>query len=67
MVARGPATTQTRPFSQGLFTLSRELSKDSVLLEGVNCILPFGRRKVLYVRDAIELGREQASFDPVPN
>jgi hypothetical protein len=36
-----------------------------VLLEGVSCILPFGRHKIVYVRDAIEQGREQASFDRV--
>ncbi len=32
----------------------RERLKDSVLLEGVHYIRPFGRRKILYVWDAIE-------------
>ena len=32
----------------------RERLKDSVLLEGVHYIRPFGRRKILYVWAAIE-------------
>jgi hypothetical protein len=32
----------------------RERLKDSVLLEGVHYIRSFGRRKILYVWDAIE-------------
>lgn len=32
----------------------RERLKDSVLLEGVHYIRPFGRRKILYLWDAIE-------------
>lgn len=32
----------------------REQLKDSVLLEGVHYIRPFGRRKILYLWEAIE-------------
>ena len=44
----------------------RERLKDSVLLEGVHYIRPFGRRKILYVWDAIErdIGNH-SRIDPV--
>jgi len=32
----------------------REVLKDSVFIEGVHYIRPFGRRKILFVWDAIE-------------
>ena len=32
----------------------REQLKDAVLLEGVHYVRPFGRRKILYVWEAIE-------------
>ena len=32
----------------------RQQLKDSVLLEGVHYIKPFGRRKILYIWEAIE-------------
>ena len=32
----------------------RERMKDSVLLEGVHYVRPFGRRKILYIWEAIE-------------
>ena len=32
----------------------REYLKDSVLLEGVHYFRPFGRRKILYIWEAIE-------------
>lgn len=39
--------------------------KDSVLLEGIHYVRPFGRRKVLYLWEAVELamlkGTEQAA------
>ncbi len=38
----------------------RERLKDSVLLEGVHYIRPFGGRKTLYLWDAIE--RDMAKF-----
>ena len=28
--------------------------KDSVLIEGMHCVRPFGRRKVLYLWEAVE-------------
>ena len=41
----------------------RERLKDSVLLEGVHYIRPFGGRKILYVWEAIErdMGAKQSS------
>lgn len=32
----------------------REVLKDSVLIEGTHYIRPFGRRKILYIWEAIE-------------
>ena len=32
----------------------REQLKDSVLIEGVHYVRPFGRRKILYIWEAIE-------------
>lgn len=32
----------------------REILKDSVLIEGTHYIRPFGRRKILYIWEAIE-------------
>lgn len=40
----------------------RERLKDSVLLEGVHYIRPFGGRKILYIWDAIE----RDMVNPVP-
>ena len=33
----------------------REQLKDSVLLEGVHYVRPFGRRKILYIWETIEI------------
>lgn len=38
----------------------RERLKDSVLLEGIHYIRPFGGRKILYVQEAIE--RDMCKF-----
>jgi len=35
-------------------TVINNMLKDSVLLEGIHYIRPFGRRKVLYVWEAVE-------------
>lgn len=35
-------------------TVINNLLKDSVLIEGVHYVRPFGRRKVLYVWEAVE-------------
>lgn len=43
----------------------RERLKDSVLLEGVHYIRPFGGRKILYVWEAI--ARDMASYRSVSN
>jgi len=32
----------------------RETLKDSILLEGIHYVRPFGRRKILYIWEAIE-------------
>ncbi len=39
----------------------REQLKDSVLLEGVHCIRPFGGRKILFVWESIERDMALAS------
>lgn len=39
----------------------REQLKDSALLEGVHYIRPFGRRKILYIWEAIERDMFSAS------
>ncbi len=45
----------------------REQLKDAVLLEGVHYVRPFGRRKILFVWEAIERDLFNASgFAPVP-
>ncbi len=36
-------------------TVINNMLKDSVLLEGIHYIRPFGRRKVLYLWEAVEL------------
>lgn len=33
----------------------RQQLKDSALIEGIHYIKPFGRRKILYLREAIEI------------
>jgi hypothetical protein len=40
----------------------RERLKDSVLLEGVHYLRPFGGRKILFVWEAIERDMKVASF-----
>jgi hypothetical protein len=40
----------------------RERLKDSVLLEGVHYLRPFGGRKILYVWETIEEDMRQASL-----
>lgn len=40
----------------------RERLKDSVLLEGVHYMRPFGRRKILYIWEAIERDMRQSSL-----
>lgn len=46
----------------------RERLKDSVLLEGVHYIRPFGGRKILYIWEAIErdIGQRSANSCLVP-
>lgn len=45
----------------------REQLKDAVLLEGVHYVRPFGRRKILYVWEAIERDLfSRASLDAIP-
>jgi hypothetical protein len=46
----------------------RERLKDSVLLEGVHYIRPFGGRKILYIWEQIEadMGRGAASSFAIP-
>lgn len=46
----------------------RERLKDSVLLEGVHYIRPFGGRKILYIWEQIEadMGRSAASSLAIP-
>jgi hypothetical protein len=50
----------------------RDRLKDSVLLEGVHYIRPFGGRKILFLWEAIEkdivkFSREQAPIIPMAN
>jgi hypothetical protein len=45
----------------------RDRLKDSVLLEGVHYIRPFGGRKLLFLWEAIERDMRQVSLpDPIP-
>ena len=46
----------------------RERLKDSVLLEGVHYIRPFGGRKILYIWEKIEadMGKMQAQTFAIP-
>lgn len=44
----------------------RERMKDSVLLEGVHYIRPFGGRKILYVWEAIERDMKLTSVVSLP-
>ncbi len=44
----------------------RENLKDSVLLEGVHYIRPFGRRKILYVWETIERDMSRRSVEENP-
>jgi hypothetical protein len=44
----------------------RERMKDSVLLEGVHYIRPFGGRKILYVWEAIERDMKLTSMMSLP-
>ncbi|HXX83812.1 MAG TPA: hypothetical protein VEN29_07480 [Casimicrobiaceae bacterium] len=44
----------------------RERMKDSVLLEGVHYIRPFGGRKILYVWEAIERDMKLTSMVSLP-
>jgi hypothetical protein len=40
-------------------TVINNMLKDSVLLEGIHYIRPFGRRKVLYLWEAVELAMNE--------
>lgn len=44
----------------------REYLKDSVLLEGVHYIRPFGRRKILFVWETIERDMCRRSVEEIP-
>lgn len=44
----------------------RENLKDSVLLEGIHYIRPFGRRKILFIWEAIERDMSKDSRDDLP-
>ena len=44
----------------------RDSLKDSVLLEGVHYIRPFGGRKILYIKEAIERDIQLASASHAP-
>ncbi|MBT0666223.1 hypothetical protein KI809_18070 [Geobacter pelophilus] len=44
----------------------RECLKDSVLLEGIHYIRPFGRRKILYIWESIERDMMKASVEEMP-
>ncbi|HET6421316.1 MAG TPA: hypothetical protein VFG19_14250 [Geobacteraceae bacterium] len=44
----------------------RECLKDSVLLEGVHYIRPFGRRKILFIWEKIEEDMVKESMDVMP-
>jgi hypothetical protein len=41
----------------------RDQLKDSVLLEGVHYIRPFGRRKILFIWEAIERDMREGAFN----
>ncbi|MBX6421249.1 MAG: hypothetical protein IRZ06_09625 [Nevskia sp.] len=43
----------------------RERLKDSVLIEGRHYIRPFGRRKILYIWEAIERDMKAATTDDI--
>ena len=42
----------------------RNVLKDSVLLEGIHYIRPFGRRKILFIWEKVEETMMALSFDP---
>jgi hypothetical protein len=46
----------------------RNQLKDSVLLEGIHYVRPFGRRKILYIWEAIEneILTKSASLNSIP-
>lgn len=44
----------------------RECLKDSVLLEGIHYIRPFGRRKILFIWEAIERDMVKNSLEEQP-
>jgi hypothetical protein len=46
----------------------RNQLKDSVLLEGIHYVRPFGRRKILYIWEAIEneILTKSASLNAIP-
>ncbi len=44
----------------------REQLKDSVLLEGIHYIRPFGRRKILFIWEAIERDISNANVFGIP-
>ena len=44
----------------------RECLKDSVLLEGIHYIRPFGRRKILFIWEAIERDMAKPSMEEFP-
>lgn len=44
----------------------RDQLKDSVLLEGVHYIRPFGRRKILYIWEAIQRDMQNMSRPAIP-
>ena len=44
----------------------RDQLKDSVLLEGVHYIRPFGRRKILWIWEAIQRDMQKMSHPVIP-
>jgi len=44
----------------------RNFLLDSVLVEGIHYIRPFGRRKILFIWEAIEDEMRKASNDEIP-
>jgi len=44
----------------------REFLKDSVLLEGIHYIRPFGRRKILFIWEPIERDMTKTSAAEIP-
>ncbi len=44
----------------------REFLKDSVLLEGIHYIRPFGRRKILFIWEPIERDMMKTSVEEMP-